>query len=206
MRMSLRMGSDLMGSTARRTWTKLVHLLLPTDKVLYRRNPIESHYCPACREIESNEHFLLCSHSCRLPQLLPVELSGFRVHMIVKQDEDAQRIPKHINKGLKNKAKNVPNVELTFTQLMQKKMLWFQFHMNHICPVHHLEKRMDGTQINVVDKRFLRQGAGVYMIVQCLIIICTGRLHGSNIVFVSVMLPNVLTSSGVTLQLCWRLQ
>ena len=65
-----------------------------------------------------------------------------------------------------------------------------------------LEKRMDGTQINVVDKRFLRQGAGVYMIVQCLIIICTGRLHGSNIVFVSVMLPNVITSSGATSQLC----
>ena len=33
--------------------------------------------------------------------LLPVELSGFRVHMIVKQDEDAPRIPKHTKKGIK---------------------------------------------------------------------------------------------------------
>ena len=88
--------------------------------------------------------------------LLPVELSGFRVHMIVKQDEDAPRIPKHIKEGIKNRAKDATNVELTFTQLMQKKMLWFQFHMNHIRPVHHFEKRMDGTQINVLGKRFLR--------------------------------------------------
>ena len=49
---------------------KLVHRLLPTGKVLHRRNPIESPYCPACGEVESNEHFLLCSHSSRLPRLL----------------------------------------------------------------------------------------------------------------------------------------
>ena len=44
--------------------------LLPTCKVLHRRKPIESPYCPACGAIESNEHFLLCSHSSRLPHLL----------------------------------------------------------------------------------------------------------------------------------------
>ena len=54
--------------------------------------------------------------------LLPVELSGFRVHMIVKQDEDAPRIPKHIKESIKNRAKDATNMELIFTQAMQKKM------------------------------------------------------------------------------------
>ena len=49
---------------------KLVHRLLPTGKVLHHRNALESPYCPACGEIESNKHFLLCSHSSRLPHLL----------------------------------------------------------------------------------------------------------------------------------------
>ena len=94
--------------------------------------------------------------------LLPVEFSGFRVHMIVKQDADAPRIPKQIKEGIKNRSKDATNVELMFTQAMQKKMLWFQFHKEHICPVYCFEKRMDGTQINVLGKRFSKRGAGVY--------------------------------------------
>ena len=49
---------------------KPVHWLLPIRKVLHHRNPIESPYCPACGEVESNEHFLLCSHSSHLSHLL----------------------------------------------------------------------------------------------------------------------------------------
>ena len=94
--------------------------------------------------------------------LLPVEVSGFRVHMIVEQNEDAPRIPKQIEEGLRNNKKEAIDVELAFSQGMQKKMLWFQFHKEHICPVYHFDKRMDGTQINVVGKCFWKQGAGVY--------------------------------------------
>ena len=46
---------------------KLVHRVLPTGKVLHRRNPLESPFCPACGEIESNEQFLYCIHQSRLP-------------------------------------------------------------------------------------------------------------------------------------------
>ena len=45
---------------------KLAHHLLPTGKTLHRRNPLESPYCPACGDIESNEHFLCCSHPSQL--------------------------------------------------------------------------------------------------------------------------------------------
>ena len=94
--------------------------------------------------------------------LLPVELSGFRVHMIVEQNEDAPRIPKQIKEGLRNRKREATDVEFSFLAAMQKKMLWFQFHKEHIRPVFRFEKRMDGTQVNVVGKRFLKRGAGVY--------------------------------------------
>ena len=131
--------------------------------------------------------------------LLPDELSGFWVHMIVKQDEDAPRIPKHIKEGIKNRGKDATNVELIFTQAMQKKMLWFQFHMNHIRPVHHFEKRMDGTQINVLAKRFSRRRAGVY---DCAVV--DHSLHGKTPWFkYRICIGNaVLISSGATSQLC----
>ena len=53
-----------------------------------------------------------------------------------------------------NRGKDATNMELAFTQSMQKKMLWFQFHLNHIRPVHRFEKRKDSTQINVLGKLF----------------------------------------------------
>ena len=45
---------------------------------------------------------------------------------------------------------------------MQKKMLWFQFHKEHIRPVYRFEKRMDGTQVNVLGKCFSKLGDGIY--------------------------------------------
>ena len=45
-------------------------------------------------------------------------------------------------------------MELAFSQGMQKKMLWFQFHKEHIRPVYRFEKRMDGTQVNILGKHF----------------------------------------------------
>ena len=45
---------------------------------------------------------------------------------------------------------------------MQKKMVRFQLHMKHIHPVHHFEKRLDGTQVNVVGRRFSKREAGAY--------------------------------------------
>ena len=48
--------------------------------------------------------------------------------MIVGQDKDAPKIPKQIKEGLKNRGKEATDVELVYTQAMQKKMLWFQFH------------------------------------------------------------------------------
>ena len=53
-------------------------------------------------------------------------------------------------------------MELAFSQGMQKKMPWFQFHKEHIRPVYHFEKRMDGTQVNVLGKRFSKRGAEIY--------------------------------------------
>ena len=65
---------------------KFVHRLLPTGKVLHRRNPIESPYCPACGEIKSNEHFLLCSHCSRLPHLLQLVVQVRRAVDPIKSD------------------------------------------------------------------------------------------------------------------------
>ena len=46
---------------------KWIHRLLPVGKVLHRRNPSESPFCPACGLLENHTHFLTCSHLSRTP-------------------------------------------------------------------------------------------------------------------------------------------
>ena len=50
-----------------RFFIKWIHRLLPTGKLVHRRNFRESPFCPACGNIEDQDHFLLCSHSTRKP-------------------------------------------------------------------------------------------------------------------------------------------
>ena len=85
--------------------------LLPQDEeydegeVLYDQERIRAVNIPFDPEVHNN--------------LLLVELKGLRVHMKVRQDEDAPRVPKHIKEGLKNKPKDATNMELSFTPMMQ---------------------------------------------------------------------------------------
>ena len=65
--------------------------------------------------------------------LLPVELKGFSVHMKVSQD---QQVLKHIKEGCKEKAEDATDLDLILTQSMEKKVMWFQMHLDSICPVH----------------------------------------------------------------------
>ena len=118
------------------------------DKALYEQERFRPINIPFDPEVHKN--------------LLPVELSGFRVHMIVEQNQDASRIPKQIKEGLRNRKKEATDVELVFSVAMQKKMTWFQFHKEHIRPIYRFDKRIDGTQINVLGQRFSKCGAGVY--------------------------------------------
>ena len=46
-------------------YLKWIHLLLPTGKLLHRRNPRESPLCPACGSLEDNDHFVTCPHPSR---------------------------------------------------------------------------------------------------------------------------------------------
>ena len=94
--------------------------------------------------------------------LLPVELQGFRVHMKVRQDQDAPRLPKHIKEGLKKKPEDATDLDLILTQSMEKKVMWFQMHHHCIHPVHHFPTEKDGTQINVVGGRFSKREAGLF--------------------------------------------
>ena len=94
------------------------------DKALYKQERFRPMNIPFDPEVHKN--------------LLPVELSGFRVHMIVEQNQDAPRIPKQIKEGLRNRNKEATDVELVFLPTMQKKMTWFQFHKEHIRPVYRL--------------------------------------------------------------------
>ena len=102
------------------TWAPMASALLPQDKedeqdkALYEQERFRPMNIPFDPETHKN--------------LLPVELTGFRVHMIVEQNEDAPRIPKQIKEGLRNRKKEATDVELAFSAGMQKKMLWFQFH------------------------------------------------------------------------------
>ena len=78
------------------------------DKALYEQERFRPINIPFDPEVHKN--------------LLPVELSGFRVHMIVEQNQDASRIPKQIKEGLRNRKKEATDVELVFSVAMQKKM------------------------------------------------------------------------------------
>ena len=82
--------------------------------------------------------------------------------MKVSQDENAPRILKQIEEGLKNKPEDATNLELTFTPTMQKKIMWFQMHLHYIRPVHHFPTRNDGTQTNVVGGHFSKREAGAF--------------------------------------------
>lgn len=47
-------------------YVKFLHHLLPTAKLLHRRDPKASAKCPICPAIESNDHVFCCSHTSRV--------------------------------------------------------------------------------------------------------------------------------------------
>ena len=48
-----------------RFFLKWIHRVLPVGKTLHRRNPAESPFCPACGQLETQEHLLYCRHTSR---------------------------------------------------------------------------------------------------------------------------------------------
>ena len=79
--------------------------------ILRKRAPMASALLPQDEEDEQEkalyeqEHFRpmnITFDSEIHNNLLPIDLRGFRIHMIVKQNEDAPRIPKHIKEGSKD--------------------------------------------------------------------------------------------------------
>lgn len=52
-------------STPIRFYLKWIHRLLPTGKLLHRRDSRESPFCPVCGQIEDNNHLLVCAHPSR---------------------------------------------------------------------------------------------------------------------------------------------
>ena len=62
---------NLCQSSKHRTFIlKLVHCILPCGRNLNCIDPNASPYCPACGEIESNDHFLTCHHPSRVVKKL----------------------------------------------------------------------------------------------------------------------------------------